>query len=102
MIKKIIKIIKTLVFISIFLTSCFLLNRYFSNGASKEYSLAELKELLKETESLVVCPYKSEKPYQVCTGEDIVKTITDKDTINEVTAIFNELNTYPKVLLLIQ
>lgn len=61
---------------------------YYLEGERKEYySLNDLKELLKETDSMVICPYSYENPYEVCTGDDILKTITDKNIINEIVSL---------------
>jgi len=58
---------------------------------SKEYSLTNLKELLTQTETMIVCPYNSQEPFKVCENEEVTKTISDKEKIEEIISLINPL-----------
>lgn len=85
---------KKIVFIIIIAISCIICGYYFEYlriEKQERYSLEELKELLKQTNSMVECFYNHEKPYDVCSGDNVIRTISDKNAIDKIVSIIYEL-----------
>lgn len=59
---------------------------------SEDYnSLNNLKELLNQTEVMIVCPYNSQEPFEVCKSEEIIKIISDKEKIEKIISLITPL-----------
>ena len=65
---------KKIVFILIIIGCCITLTLIFVKKPKETYTLDELKNLLKQTETMVICLYDVHNPYEVCSDEDIIES----------------------------
>ncbi len=70
---------------------CVLLSIIFKKTPEVIYSLDSLKDLLGQTETMVVCRNNYSNPYQICSNEEIIKTITDKSKIEQIVSLIKPL-----------
>ena len=75
---------KKIIFILIIIAFCITLSLIFKKEPEETYTLDELKDYLKQTETMVICLYDVHNPYEICTNEDIIKSITDKSKIDQI------------------
>ena len=75
---------KKIVFIFIIVVFCIILSLIFKKEPKETYTLDELKDYLKQTETMVICLYDAHNPYEICTNEDIIESITDKSKIDQI------------------
>lgn len=75
---------KKIVFILIIIAFCMMLSFIFKKEPKETYTLVELKDLLKQTETMVICLYDAHNPYEICTNEDIIASLTDKSKIDQI------------------
>ena len=75
---------KKIVFIFIIVVFCITLSLIFKKEPKETYTLDELKDYLKQTETMVICLYDAHNPYEICTNEDIIKSITDKSKVEQI------------------
>lgn len=67
-----------------------IIDAYFGIEQKDLYSLDELKDSIKETKTLVICLKANKKNNGICPGEAMLRSITDEDTINEITSLIME------------
>ena len=75
---------KKIIFIFIIVVFCITLSLIFKKEPKETYTLDELKDYLKQTETMVICLYDAHNPYEICTNEDIIESITDKSKIDQI------------------
>ena len=75
---------KKIIFIFIIVVFCITLSLVFKKEPKETYTLNELKDYLKQTETMVICLYDAHNPYEICTNEDIIESITDKSKIDQI------------------
>ena len=75
---------KKIIFIFIIVVFCIILSLIFKKEPKETYTLDELKDYLKQTETMVICLYDAHNPYEICTNEDIIESITDKSKIDQI------------------
>ena len=83
---------KKIVFILIIIAFCMMLSFIFKKEPKETYTLVELKDLLKQTETMVICLYDAHNPYEICSNEDKIETVTDKNKINQVISLIMPLD----------
>ena len=83
---------KKIVFILIIIGCCITLTLFFVKKPKETYTLDELKDLLKQTETMVICLYDVHNPYEVCSDEDIIESITDKSKIEQIVSFILPLD----------
>lgn len=83
---------KKIVFILIIIGCCITLTLIFVKKPKETYTLVELKDLLKQTETMVICLYDAHNPYEVCSDEDIIESITDKSKIEQIVSFIMPLD----------
>lgn len=75
---------KKILLIVIIIACCILVGFSFKDNSKEYYSLDTLKDLLNQTETMIICLYDSDNPYKICSKEDTITSIADKDKIEEI------------------
>ena len=83
---------KKIVFILIIIAFCITLILIFKKEPKETYTLVELKDLLKQTETMVICLYDVHNPYEICSDVEIVESITDKSKIEQIISFIMPLD----------
>ena len=63
----------------------------FTKTPKDTYSVDNLKELLTQTQTMIVCRYDAHNPYKICSNEDTIETITDKNKIDQIISLIMPL-----------
>lgn len=83
---------KKIIFILIIIGCCITLSLIFAKKPKETYTLVELKDLLKQTEAMVICLYDAHNPYEICTNEDIIESVTDKSKMEQIISFIMPLD----------
>ena len=85
---------KKIVFILIIIGCCITLTLIFAKKSKETYTLDELKDLLNQTETMVICLYDAHNPYEICTNEGIIESVTDKSKIEQIISFIMPLESF--------
>ncbi len=90
------KINKKFLFIFVLCIFCGISIRYILKN-NNDYSFDKLIDSLSQTQTLVVCPYDYKNPYNVCSGDSVIQSITDQQKVNEFISLITSSHQYTGV-----
>ncbi len=83
---------KIFIILGIAKASFALLKFIFPKELKVYYSLDTLKELLEDSKTMIICRYDVHNPYNFCSEDTMIKSISDEDEVNEIISLITTSN----------